>query len=353
MRINTPNLLPLVFALVCALVACKKESKIDALGNRLSDSTMTHSSSQATATQISAGTTTTTDAAKKAEVCCKTQNVIIVVIDGPRYSETWGDYSKQNIPERYNLWGQGVMLGNFRNNGTTNTDSGHDAISTGNYEDLENWGQDMPQYPSIFQSWLKATGKPAEKAWIITSKDKLQILGNCKQDGWAGKYLPKTDCGKNGSFTGYRYDDTTMAHTANVMKTYHPNLMLVNFKDPDYFAHGNQWNKYIEGIKSTDAYIKEIYELIQGDEHYKDKTTLIVTNDHGRHSNGVSTGFMDHGDGCDDCRHIEFFAIGPDFKKGVGVHTAYEQIDISATVAKLLNFKMEYSKGKVITEIFK
>lgn len=358
MRFNTPNILLLVFALMCAMFACKKESKIDALGNSLSDSTIARTSSPNAATQVSSNTsataTTNVGAAKQAvSICCKTQNVIIVVIDGPRYSETWGDYTKQNIPQRYNLYGQGVLLGNFKNNGTTNTDSGHDAICTGNYENLENWGQQIPQYPSIFQSWLKSSGKPSEKAWVIASKDKLQILGNCKQDEWAGKYQPKTDCGKNGLFTGYRYDDTTMARAAHVMQTYHPNLMLINFKDPDFWAHGNQWNKYIAGIKSTDAYIKQIYDLIQADNEYKDKTTLIVTNDHGRHTTGVSTGFVDHGDGCDDCRHIEFFAIGPDFKKGVGIHTAYEQIDISATIAKLLNFKMEYGKGKVITEIFK
>ena len=28
----------------------------------------------------------------------KTKNIIIVLIDGPRYSETWGDSSKANIP---------------------------------------------------------------------------------------------------------------------------------------------------------------------------------------------------------------------------------------------------------------
>ncbi|MDB4754850.1 hypothetical protein OAF80_00180, partial [bacterium] len=32
----------------------------------------------------------------------KTQNVVIVVIDGPRYSETWGDSTHQYIPHLSN-----------------------------------------------------------------------------------------------------------------------------------------------------------------------------------------------------------------------------------------------------------
>jgi hypothetical protein len=353
MRNLSPILLLVSLAIVCAIGACTKASKVPEPSSVTETvNTSTTVTNQGNSITQEANVASATSAAKAA-ACCKTENVIIVVIDGPRFSETWGDYTKQNIPSRYNLFGQGVLLGNFKNNGVTNTDSGHDAICTGNYEDLENWGQTVPQYPSIFQSWLKATGKPAEKAWIVTSKDKLNILSNCKQEGWADKYKPMTDCGNHGAFSGYRSDDTTFAHAKNVMKTYHPNLMLINFKDPDYFGHGNQWGKYIEGIRSTDAYIGELYEEIQKDEAYRDKTTLIVTNDHGRHSDGVSTGFIDHGDGCEGCRHIEFFALGPDFKKGVGIHTAYEQIDISPTIAKLLNFKMQYSQGKVITDIFK
>ncbi|WP_345107194.1 alkaline phosphatase family protein [Mucilaginibacter panaciglaebae] len=285
--------------------------------------------------------------------CCKTENVIIIVMDGPRFSETFGDYTKQYIPNQQKMYTRGAMLGNFRNNGTTNTDSGHDAICTGNYEDLENTGQVLPQYPSIFQQYLKATGKPAEKAWVVASKDKLQILADCQTLGWAGQYMPRTDCGKNGLFSGYRSDDTTYHHAENIISAYHPNLMLINFKDPDVFGHSNQWGQYLTAIKKTDEYIKALYDFIENDEIYKGKTTVIITNDHGRHLTGVADGFMNHGDGCEGCRHIEFLALGPDFKQGAGIDPPYEQIDISATVAKLLHFNMDYGKGKVIDAIFR
>jgi|GEM_PF-416884 len=285
--------------------------------------------------------------------CCKTRNVIIIVMDGPRFRETFGDYSKQFIPNQDRMYSRGVLLGSFYNMGTTNTDSGHDAICTGNYEDLENTGQSLPQYPSIFQYFLKASGKPAEKAWVVASKDKLAILANCQTAGWAGRYMPRTDCGVNGLFTGYRADDTTFQHAKNVISTYHPNLMLVNFKDPDVFGHSNQWALYLGAIKKTDEYIKALYDFIENDEIYKGKTTVIITNDHGRHLTGIADGFMNHGDDCDGCRHIEFLALGPDFKQGEGFDERYEQIDLSATVARLLHFKMDYGKGKVIDAIFR
>jgi hypothetical protein len=330
--------------------SCGKETKIPAANS--TQDTGTAQVTTTTSTTTTVGTTNTTTPTSS-EPCCKTENVIIIVIDGPRYSETWGDYTRQNIPNLYRLQYEGVRLDSFNNMGTTNTDSGHDAICTGNYENLENTGQVLPQYSSIFQNYLKSTGKPAEKAWVIASKDKLQILGNCQEEGWAGKYMPRTDCGNAGLFTGYRSDDTTLIRAKNVLTTYHPNLMLINFKDPDYYGHGMQWDNYINAIKETDAYVKELYDLIQSDDTYKNKTTIIVTNDHGRHLPGVADGYVSHGDGCDGCRHIEFLGIGPDFKVGAALGTPYEQIDISKTVAKLLNFNMETSKGKVMTQLFK
>ncbi|WP_214071710.1 alkaline phosphatase family protein [Mucilaginibacter sp. dw_454] len=351
-----------IVILVFCAVSCAKETKIPVSDPNSNDSTV---ATAPTTTKVAGGTTTSTHSSQSPVVqsnpdnstpyngCCATQNVIIIVMDGPRYSETWGDYTFANIPNEFALYGHGVMLANFRNLGTTNTDSGHDAICTGNYENLENTGQVLPMYPSIFQEFLKATGKPAEKAWVVASKDKLQILANCQTAGWANQYMPRADCGINGLFSGYRSDDTTFVHSERVLATYHPNLMLINFKDPDVHGHSSDWPGYIAAIKKTDEYIKQIYDFVENDNVYRGKTTFIITNDHGRHLPNVADGFISHGDGCDGCRHIGFLGLGPDFQQGIGFDTPYEQVDISATVAKLLHFNMDYGQGKVITDIFR
>jgi len=284
----------------------------------------------------------------------KTEYVIVLVMDGPRYSETWGDKTHQYIPFMANdMVPYGAVFTNFYNDGFTYTNSGHTAITTGYKQELENSkGTQLPNYPSFFQYYLKKRKLPASKAYVITTKDKLQILANCENKDFKNKFNPSTDCGINGLGTGYRNDTTTCRKALEVLKNQQPNLLLVNFKEPDASGHANKWNDYLKGIKTSDSLIYEIWKFIQNDPHYKDKTTLFVTNDHGRHLDGTKDGFVNHGCPCMGCRHINLFAYGPDFKKGVTVTNAYYQVDITVTIAELLNLKMPFSQGKSIEDLF-
>ncbi len=46
----------------------------------------------------------------------KTENVIVLIMDGPSYSETWGDSTHQYIPKMANnMAPQGVIYTEFRN----------------------------------------------------------------------------------------------------------------------------------------------------------------------------------------------------------------------------------------------
>lgn len=284
----------------------------------------------------------------------KTKHVIILVVDGARYSETWGDSARQYIPFcSGQLFREGVMLTNFRNNGNTWTSAGHDAMCTGIYEPLDNGGNQLPSHPSIFQYWRKATHQPMEKAWVITSKDKLYVLANTADSTWQSQYTPRYDCGVNGPFTGYRHDSLTYQKVISVFSTYHPDLMLVNFREPDYSGHQANWPNYIAGISSTDHYIAQIWNYLQNDPYYKGTTTLIVTNDHGRHLDGVYDGYVSHGDNCEGCRHIEFIAAGPDFKQGATLDVNYDLADIPKTISELMGFSMPTGNGQVMRELFR
>jgi predicted AlkP superfamily pyrophosphatase or phosphodiesterase len=281
-----------------------------------------------------------------------TKNVVIVMVDGARYTETWGDPSHKYIPRRYEMLQQGVLYTSFFNNGTTATVPGHIATTTGVYQNIPNDGTAYPDKPSLFQHWLQSSGKDSSKAWVITTKDKLEVLSDCIDAGWKGKYRPMRDCGVAGLGTGYRTDKVTFNKAQSVLTTDHPQLLLINFKQPDVAGHAADSSAYLKGITDTDNYIYLLWQQLQSDEFYKDKTTLIVTNDHGRHTAGHLDGFVSHGDACEGCRHIEMFAIGPDFKKNYVSNTPHEQIDISSTVAELMNFEMPNGNGKVLSDIF-
>lgn len=283
----------------------------------------------------------------------KTENVLVIIMDGPRYTETWGNPTHQYIPNMANNMAQhGVIYDGFRNNGPTYTCAGHTALVTGVYQRIDNGGREYPKHPSIFQFWLKKSGKAKKSAYVVASKDKLGILTNCKNRKWRDQYRPFSDCGNNGFQTGYRSDLETCENTLEILKKDKPNLMLVNFRNPDSWGHAGNWEKYLSSMKKTDEYIYRIFKFIQIDEHYKDKTTIFVTNDHGRHLDGRKDGFISHGDNCEGCRKINCFAYGPDFKKAVISSVARELIDIPVTIGELMGFKIEKSKGQVMKELF-
>lgn len=284
----------------------------------------------------------------------QTKNVIVVVIDGPRYSETWGAAGQPHVPYlARELAKQGVVSTAFFNDGFTYTNAGHAAITTGVRQGINNGGRELPRKPSFFQYWLEATGSAAEKAWLVTSKDKLSILADTKDKNYQGKFMPAFDCGINGPFTGYREDSVTLRVARQVLARHRPHLLLINFKEPDARAHQGDWDDYLAGISSTDRYVYELWNFLQNDAHYRGTTTLLVTNDHGRHLDGHADGFVSHGDNCRGCRHLTFFAAGPDFKTGKIVTTPYNQTDIPATIAALLGFKMPTGEGQVMRDLFK
>lgn len=283
----------------------------------------------------------------------KTENVIVVVIDGARYSETWGDTLHQYIPYFANeISKTGIVNTNFYNNGQTYTLAGHCSLSTGNYQEINNSGNENPYFPSIFQYWNYHKYEKANLSWIISSKDKLESLNNCNIGGWNNKGLPSTNCGISGLGSGYREDSTSYNELIQILTEHHPKLVLFSFRDPDFSAHSGNWNSYIQGIINTDRYAFQIWNFIRNDSYYKNKTTLFITNDHGRHLDSIADGFISHGDTCLGCRHINLFAYGPDFKKGQIIDTKRELIDIPATIAELLQIKTTYMKGEVMHELF-
>ncbi|MCX2741773.1 alkaline phosphatase family protein [Pontibacter anaerobius] len=270
----------------------------------------------------------------------KTEHVVIVVIDGVRWSETWGATPGLIPNMSANLIQKGHFLPKFYNYGYTYTNSGHTAITTGVNQPIDNYGDELPANPSIFQYFLKQTGKPATAAWIVSSKDKLHILANTQRPDWKDEFLPSVNAGVNGPGTGYRMDSLTLVEAKRILTTHKPNLMLINFMEPDGFAHAGNWENYLRGIARDDRYVMELWDFLSTDEAFKKKTTLLVTTDHGRHLDGIDGGWAEHGDNCPGCQQVFLLALGPDFGRGEVV-AEYSLIDLPLTVARLLKIEMD------------
>ncbi len=284
----------------------------------------------------------------------KTEHVIILVLDGPRWSETFGDSTYQYIPNlKYKLAPQGTFFTNFSNDGPTYTLSGHTAMTTGVYQKIDNTGKKVPKKPSIFQYYLKQKSADKRKAWVLTSKGKLNILGYTKDKKWRRMYYPSVYAGTNGSGLGYPSDVKMVPIFKQILKEHTPGISIINLLDIDAWAHQGNWDRYIRSIVQNDKLALDIWEFVSNLPGFRGKTSIFITNDHGRHLDGHKDGFVSHGDGCEGCKHISLIGIGPDFKRGAIVDKPYDLIDITATAAELLEIDMPTSKGEVMVEMFK
>jgi hypothetical protein len=279
----------------------------------------------------------------------KTENVILVVIDGPRYSDTWAPKGQPYIPYMaHTLAPQGTLFTNFQNEGPTYTMAGHTALITGNYQNINNSGKEHPSKPTIFQHYLQQKELPPHKAAIITSKLKLNMLSDCRDIGWRGRFNPSVSSGKGSTD---RKDAETLEAAINTLQEKQPGLVLIQFKGPDANGHAGNWTGYLKSLQETDSLVNELWQYVQQDEHYKDKTAILITNDHGRHADGHKDGFISHGDKCSSCKHISLLALGPDFVPGAVIKEKYHQAEVPATIGRLLGIQVPTYHGSDITPL--
>ncbi|MBI2258476.1 MAG: alkaline phosphatase family protein [Flavobacteriia bacterium] len=283
----------------------------------------------------------------------KTEYLVVFVMDGPRYTETFGDTSYQYIPNMgKKLKKEGVLYTEFFNNGVTHTNPGHTAITTGVYQKLKNNGTQLPKNPSFFQYYLKEKKADKNTCWIISSKGKLHVLANTKNSEWNNQYTPNKFCGPDGNDKDYVGDAYTNEKINEIYFKNHPKLCLINMLGVDVNGHEKNWEGYKRCLKEIDQYIYQFWQKIQQDPILKNKTALWITNDHGRHLDGHKDGFISHGDKCLGCRKISLLALGPDHSKGKIITKERELIDISKTISVLFQFSMPTSKGKFMEELF-
>lgn len=79
-----------------------------------------------------------------------------------------------------------------------------------------------------------------------------------------------------------RFDDLTWQIAMEYARSNHPKILFISLDDTDHFGHKGDYTGYLEAIVQFDRYLNEVWDLIQSDPFYKDKTHLLITTDHGR-----------------------------------------------------------------------
>jgi hypothetical protein len=277
-----------------------------------------------------------------------TDKIMIVIIDGARYTETLGDTTHTYTPEMWNLSTRGTIADRFINDGVTKTYRAIPALWCGAWTDVTDttYQGSETQYaklPSIFEYYRKQKNKPPEECFYILKYISGLWLPSFDPD-YGPDYWPE--------FHSVGSSDKDVAiQTQWVIDNHHPHFMLVYLADVDHAGHSGDWTTYTTAIHTADSIVGILWQKLQSDPFYKDSTTLIVTNDHGRHDEQHG-GFQHHGCGCEGCRHIQFLAVGPSIKKGFISHIDRSIPDMTVTASFLLGINPEKSTGNVMQEIF-
>ncbi len=272
-----------------------------------------------------------------------TRHVVVVVIDGARYTETLGDPTFANVPAQGNVLAPQGCQTPFYNLGITSTCPGFATLFTGAIQRITNDGLERPHTPTVFEYYRAATGAPASDTWFVAGKPKLDILEHSDHPDYGAPFSASVDI----SFDG---DADVMARARQHLFGDHPAILGIGLNDTDAYGHQLNWPGYLGGIHFADSLVGDLWARIQADTALAGRTSLFVTNDHGRHDD-ISGGYQNHGDGCNGCRRIELLAVGPDFKIGQVSTVSLSQQDLIPTIGVLLGIPTPLVQGLVMNPL--
>lgn len=273
--------------------------------------------------------------------------MVIIVIDGARWSETFGDPDHRYIPHlAVDLAPIGAVNTEFYNDGLTLTIPGHAAIVTGTWPELPNDGSVRPAAPTIFEYYRAAFAAPPSDAVFVHGSFTEPVLVYSAHPDYGAAYGAQLFFSNKPTVP---YDDGMWANARQVITHLHPHLLMISLLDPDEAGHAGQWETYLQSIRHDDEIIWDVWQLLQADPFYAGQTTLMVTDDHGR---GCGDDWPNHG-GDDVCnRHIMFLAVGRGILPGLVINQRRTLRDMAPTVGYLLGFDTPFATGTVMTELF-
>ena len=113
-----------------------------------------------------------------------------------------------------------------------------------------------------------------------TLSERLQLLGQLARS------LPR-------EWEDIRYDALTVATALEHVRLTHPRILYLALDEPDSRAHERRYDRYLGATHRIDGLLQHLWTTLQGLPDYRDRTTLILTADHGRGSTPAD--WTDHG----------------------------------------------------------
>ena len=318
----------------------------------------------------------------------RTENVILVVTDGLRWQDLFRgadstilfDTARANTSARAKYWRPTIaerrtaMMPFFWSTIAThgqvfgNRDAGSDGhVTNGLKFSYPGYNEMLSGFPdaridrndygpnpnvTVFE-WLN--GKPGLRGRVaaLATWDAFHAIFNEQragihvQAGWDAPFAPARDSIERAIDTAFAHakrewqdntpDEIEHPVVMHYLREAHPRVLFVGYGETDERAHAGTYDLTLDAARDVDSYLAELWSTIQADPVYRDRTTMIVTTDHGR---GRTRDWTDHGKEVNGAEEWWVAVIGPDTpplgeRRNVPVVT---QAQIAATVATLLGF---------------
>jgi hypothetical protein len=320
----------------------------------------------------------------------KTQNVVLITTDGLRWQEVFTGAEQELINKQHGgvadakaieekfwretpearreallpfFWNkiarEGQLYGNLPKGSSaqiTNTMKfsypGYNEILTGFADPSIDSNAKKPNLNFTVLEWLHRRpgfgGKVAAySAWdvvpYIINRDRcgFPVMG-----GW--EPLPEPEPNPRQQLLNELIADTTRPNAAEVIDSFlyqavrehllrhQPRVFYIGFLETDAWGHAGRYDHLLTSAHAVDAYIARLWDLMQTLDQYRDKTTFIISTDHGRGSGLVD--WKNHGKAIEGAENIWMAFLGPDTPP-LGERTNCDRVtqsQLAATLAALL-----------------
>jgi hypothetical protein len=335
--------------------------------------------------------------AVKAQYGSATENIFIITTDGFRWQEVFTGADEQLIHDpRYVqdttllrqmfwdrsaevrrqklmpfLWGtvarEGQLYGNRVYNNYVNVSNIY-KISYPGYNEMFTGYPDpffVPNIPlrnpnvNIFE-WLNSKNEYHGKIAAFSSWNIFSAILNKKRNHLpvnAGYEQVPDDSSENNRIINAsqdliypkkntRYDLLTFLTAREYIEHSHPKVVLIGFGETDEFAHSGRYDLYLQQAANVDRMIADLWYFVQSDSFYRNKTTFLITTDHGR-GNKTPTWYR-HGIFTKGSGETWFALMGPDISPEGEIKTRRQvfQKQIASTIGHLLNTPFDFPQNK-------
>jgi len=267
----------------------------------------------------------------------RTQNVVLVMIDGLRWQEVFRGADEKNMTKELGtitdaapfkdrfikatpaesraallpfLWGtvakQGIIIGNRDKGSECDVANphwvsypGYSEVLCGHVDEKITDNRKRPNPNRNVFEWLQ-TAKPGyeNSAVAFTTWDVFPFIFNTERNNipvdtglepfTAGKRTDKIDFINRlrneipKRWSGSHFDAVTYHMAREWTAANKPRLIFLGLGETDEWAHESHYGDYLTSAHRDDGWLAEYWSMLQRDPFYRDCTSMIITCDHGR-----------------------------------------------------------------------